>query len=76
MNHALYVLRAVPGLASIKAPAPRRVLHLASVFHATRAALKVSIVVTNVPGFVVKCALKAIATSVPLKMMLELIFSK
>ena len=76
MNHALHVLRAVPGLASIKEPAPCRALHLASVFHATSAALKISLVVTNVLGFVVKCALKAIATSVPVKMMLELIFSK
>jgi hypothetical protein len=58
MTHALYVLRAVPGLASIKEPALCRALHLVSVFHATSAALKISLVVTNVLGFVVKCALR------------------
>ncbi len=76
MNYALHVLRAVPGLASIKEPALYHALHLASIFYAISAALKVSLVVTNVLGFVAKCALKAIATSVLVKMMIELIFSK
>lgn len=76
MSPALHVFRAVLGLASIKDPAACPVLHLVSAFRATSAAPKISPVDINVLVFVVKRALKATVTYVPVKLMLEWIFSK
>lgn len=65
VNHVHRVLRAVPGLASIKVLVACRVLHLVSASHAISDALKVFPVGTNVQVSVVKRAMKTTATHVP-----------
>jgi hypothetical protein len=65
MNRVRRVLRAVPGLASIRVLAACRALHLVSASHAVGAALKAFPVGTNVQPFVVKPVMKTTATHVP-----------
>jgi hypothetical protein len=67
MNHVRRVLRAVPGLASIKVLAACRALHLVSASHAIGVALKAFPVGTNVQAFVVKSVLKTTVRHVPLE---------
>jgi len=64
MNHVHRVLRAVPGLASIKVLAECHALHLVSASHAISAALKAFLVGTNVQAFVVKNVMKNTVTHV------------
>jgi hypothetical protein len=65
MNHVRRVLRAVPGLASIKVLAACRVPRLVSASHAIGAALKAFPVGTNVQAFVVKHVMKITVRHVP-----------
>lgn len=67
MNHVHHVLRAVPGLVSIKALAACRVLHLVSASLAIGAAPRTFPVGTNAQASVVKYVIKTTVTHVPVE---------
>lgn len=71
MKHAHHVLRAVPGLASIKAHVACPALHLASGSHVICVALRFYPAAINVLVSVGKHVLKATVISVAAKMTLE-----
>jgi len=71
MNHAHHVLRAVPGLVSIKALAACRVLHLVSASLAIGGALRAFPVGTNAQASVVKYVMKTTVAHVPPEAKLE-----
>lgn len=71
MKHARRVSRAVPGLANTRGLVVSHAQHRVPAFHAIGAALKSSPVITNVPAYVEKYVLKAIAKHVPPRMTLE-----
>jgi hypothetical protein len=70
------VWRAAPGLANTKGHAKCPAQRLAIVCHATNAALRPSLVATDVQEFVVKCVRKGIATNVLINSRIESIFSR